>query len=82
MFPYQGISASVFALRNLLSKFLHSTSVIYLSNEDGGDSFVQCGAVHIDGRANWQHEASNARVDIQILLQAPEGYRQCSRTTK
>lgn len=49
--------------------------VIHLRDEDGRHGLVQRGAVHIDGGAYGQHEASHSLVDLQVFLQAAEGDR-------
>lgn len=47
--------------------------VIHLGNEDGCHGLIQRGAVHVNGGAYGQHEASHALINLQIFLQAAEG---------
>lgn len=38
-----------------------------LSNEDGRHSFIQGGAVHVDGSADGDHEACDARIQAHVV---------------
>ena len=40
-----------------------------LRNEDGGDGLVQRSPVHVDGRSDRKHEATDATVNFRVLLQ-------------
>lgn len=50
--------------------------VVDLRNKDGGHSFVERSAIHVDGSTHRQHEACNASVNVVVLQQALEGDRQ------
>ena len=47
--------------------------VIHLGDKDGCHSLIQCGAVHVNGCTDGQHEASHTFINFQILLQAAKG---------
>lgn len=47
--------------------------VIHLGYKDGCHGLIQGSAVHIDGGAYGQHEASHTFINLQIFLQAAEG---------
>lgn len=50
--------------------------VVDLRDEDGGHSFIECSAIHVDGSTHRQHEACNASVNVVVLQQTLEGDRQ------
>lgn len=47
--------------------------VVDLGYEESRDSFVQGGAVHVDGGAHWQHEACHSLIYPIVLLQTLKG---------
>lgn len=53
---------------------------IHLGNKDGGHRLIKRRAVHVDGRAHWEHKTCYSLVDAQVLLQAPECDRQGTGT--
>lgn len=53
---------------------------IHLGNKDGGHRLIKRCAVHVDGRAHWEHKTCYSLVDPQVLLQAPECDRQGTGT--
>lgn len=53
--------------------------VIKLSDEDGRHRLIERCAVHVDGGAHWEHEASDSLVDAVVLLSTAEGDGQRSR---
>lgn len=50
--------------------------VVDLGYEESCDSFIQGGAVHVDGGAHWQHEACHSLIYPIVLLQTLKGDRQ------
>lgn len=53
--------------------------VVDLGDEDGCHSFVEGGAIHVDGSAHGEHKAGNAPVDVVVFQQALEGDGQSGR---
>lgn len=51
--------------------------VVDLGNKDGSHSLVERRAVHVDGGAHRQHEASDTPVNVVVLQEALEGDGQC-----
>lgn len=53
--------------------------IINLCNEYGCHSLIESGAIHVDGGTNGEHKADDAAVNVVVLQEALEGYRQCGR---
>lgn len=53
---------------------------IHLGDKDGGHRLIKRCAVHVNGRAHWEHKTCYSLVDAQVLLQAPECDRQGTGT--
>lgn len=53
--------------------------IIDLCDEYRCHGFVESGAIHVDGGAHREHETDDAAVDVVVLQQALEGYRQRGR---
>lgn len=53
--------------------------IIDLRDEYCCHSLIESGAIHIDGGAHREHETDDAAVNVVVLQEALEGYRQCGR---
>lgn len=53
--------------------------IIDLCDEYCCHGLVESGAIHVDGGAHGEHETDDAAVDVVVLQQALEGYRQRGR---
>lgn len=53
--------------------------IIDLCDEYCCHSLIESGAIHIDGGAHGQHKTDDAAVNVVVLQEALEGYRQCGR---
>lgn len=53
--------------------------IIHLCDEYCCHSLIESGAIHIDGGAHGQHKTDDAAVNVVVLQEALEGYRQCGR---
>lgn len=53
--------------------------IIHLGDEDGCHGLIECGAIHVDGGPDGQHEANDASVDVVVFQEALEGDRQSGR---
>lgn len=53
--------------------------IIDLCDEYRCHGLVESGAIHVDGGAHGEHETDDAAVDVVVLQQALEGYRQRGR---
>jgi len=54
----------------------------HLRDEDGGDGFVEGGAVHVDRGADGHHEAGNSLVNAVVLFQAVHRNGESRRTAQ
>lgn len=53
--------------------------IIHLGDEDGCHGLIECGAIHVDGGPDGQHEANDASVDVVVFQEALKGDRQSGR---
>lgn len=47
--------------------------VVNLSDENGSQSLIEGGPIHVDGGPHWEHESGDTFVHTVVLFQALEG---------
>ena len=53
--------------------------VSHLRDEEGGNSFIQSRAVHVDGGADGHDKSRHTRINAVLILQASQSHRKCCR---